>query len=373
MGTVDCIVANVRRLRRFSLRIERRWPAIFLFAEIEYLAAPNLEVLEISCPEFDDEMGSPPKLPRPFFKRGTPELLSLRLDAASFEKSAPMVWDNMTTVTVQVERDSNVHMFDRCPWTAFVALIQCRNLKHLTLAGSIFSFPLTSDLGRPTVSRNLVHFRCSDQCVNSYMWLLFRAPKLELLIIRRFAVSAAKFVNAADGVRDCADADLFPSLHTLILMDCCPGHGPETAQTALQLSKATASAMRLVLVQWDDLGVMNNLLAADSSTQGPLLWPRLETITFLYQGRATRPRVPWSKCMSMLERRSSLLKKPCKLGLKKHHATQWKTSTPMLWAQFVKAGFFLGEFTDQDHHEAVPWPISGDNPFDKTSELHFLI
>ena len=373
LDTVDSIraAATLSRLRTFSLRIGRRWPAFHLFSEIERLAAPSLEVFEVCCPEFKQEIGLP-WLERPFFMRGTPKLLSLRMDARSFEYCSREAWDNMTTVTIQIERDFILPVQQRCPWKAFTALIRCRHLEHLTLAGAIFSLPHTSDLGHPTISRNLVHFRCSDMYVNEYMWLLFRAPKLELLIIKNFSMTSARFPQTTVGIRD--DPDLFPSLSTLVLIGCCPGHGSEATETALNLANATASTARLVLVQWDSLGVMNNLLGVDSPTQVPLLWPRLEAITFLYQGRATRPRLPWQKCISMLERRSSLLKKPCKLGMHKQHADQWRRTARALWDRFVKAGFLLGEYTDKDQDECIPWPIRGDNPFDKTSsELHFLI
>lgn len=371
MDTVDCIraAATLSRLRTFSLRIDRRWPALYLFAAIERLAAPRLERFEVCCPEFDNEANVSRKH-HPFFDRGTPKLLSLRMDARSFEYCSPKAWDNMTTVTIQIERDFIVPVHQRCPWKAFTALIQCQHLKHLTLAGAIFSLPHVSELGQPTVSKNLVHFRCSDVYVNEYMWLLVRAPKLELLIIKGFCITSAKYPPTTEGIRD--DPDLFPSLSTLVLIGSCAGHGAGATETAPNLAKATASTLRLILVQWDNFGVFGNLLGADSPSQGPLLWPRLEAITFLYQGRTERPKLPWQKCISMLERRSSLLKKPCKLGLQKRYTEHCRRTAPALWDRFVKAGFLLGEYADTDEHECIPWPISGDNPFDITSEPLFL-
>ncbi|KAF8163993.1 hypothetical protein BJ912DRAFT_1005322 [Pholiota molesta] len=294
VATMDLIVLHVSRWRRLSLRIDRPWPADYLFASIEYLLAPNLEMLEVCTPHFPEDT-----LPfgyrefsRPFFRNGVPKLTSLRLDSTSFIRCKPRNFDTLTAVTVHIHDNFAMQSLKRTPWSTFASLISSPNLMHLSIVGQVFDIPNVSELIKYAISPRLANFRCSDETIICFMWQLVRAPRLKLLIIKDFLVDDLYSPNQFD------EAGILSSLSTLVLLDCSPVVFQNTI-----LVHATRYVKRLTIVKSRDLDttVMDNLLA---ETEGTMIWPGLESIIYI---RLDRSRV---------------LNKKCKLGLTAAHANK---------------------------------------------------
>jgi hypothetical protein len=364
VATMDLIVLHVSRWRRLSLRIDRPWPADYLFASIEYLLAPNLEMLEVCTPHFpkDTLPFGYREFSRPFFRNGVPKLTSLRLDSTSFIRCKPRSLDTLTAVTVHIHDNFAMQSTKRTPWSTFVSLISSPNLMHLSIVGQVFDTPNVSELTKYAISPRLANFRCSDNTILYFMWQLVRAPRLKLLIIKNLGVEGFFMPDQLD------DAEILSSLSTLVLLNCSPFAIQKTI-----LGHATHYVKHLTIVRTRDLGptVMDNLL---DKTEGTMIWPGLETIIYLRLDIKKRaPREDPSTYVAMLERRSRVLNKKCKLGLTAAHANKLKSKDSKSWTKLNKDGFYLGSFSETHGRELVPWPARDAAPFDISSEHHFCI
>ncbi|KAF8959709.1 hypothetical protein BDZ97DRAFT_1836557 [Flammula alnicola] len=325
------------RWRQLSISITQTWPANYFFERLESLSAPNLELLEICTSEFN--VGRIQRVTyRRCFLRGTPKLISLRMDSRCFISYHPPI-TNLTTI--QLENPSSYPVI--YTWPSFLALIGSSTLVNLSLAGNLFGRPL------------------SDTNVARCMWDFIRAPRLQLLVLKGTPVDQWTLPHSI--VSGANNPPLFPSLKVLAIVNCKSTHG-----ATYRLAEATKNITRLVVSQ-EPLGQDS---VVEYIIQVQILWPHLKDLTFLNFAEYYFDGLDASEALALVERRVEILQTHFTIGILDRHDDWWRQADPVSWLRLRQGNFLRPIVTPEDASDHVPWPPRDITNFRPSSELPFI-
>ncbi|KDR82058.1 hypothetical protein GALMADRAFT_240520 [Galerina marginata CBS 339.88] len=360
---LDKAIKHVSRWRRFSLVVhEDSWSSRDLFAPLLDVSAPHLHRFEVSTPanfwyhdkqlEYDDDSTHHFRY---IFKGGAPLLSDVKLDSISWEGFMPL--SNMTTLEIQVTDP------DACssPFRYLLHLFDLP-LVNLSLIGEVFEAAKAST--QQVTTTTLKIFRCSNEIVESILEHI-HAPQLEVLILKGCCpdLSGNPYHNSCPTI--------FPSLHTLSLVDCQFFEFENFSHFALATNCITRLYMFFHvshLYRHKDV-----LYLMPKNSPQTILWPRLNSLTYLIGPGAEEDMddEDFKPYLEVFECRSRILNTHCTLELQPRDAEFWKTKHPASWNRLQKGGFYR-EMQPRDGCY-LPFPPTKFDEFHRGSKDPFMM
>ncbi|KDR75632.1 hypothetical protein GALMADRAFT_491991 [Galerina marginata CBS 339.88] len=348
---LNFLTEHAMRWRRFFLSLASpgiAWPP----SNLEPLEAPNLQSLEVYIPD------QHPDFPLVFLEGGTPKLDSVRMDSVSFKS---LILPSQIS-TLQIELEGHFPQ----PWSTFLDILKCPNLKNLSLFGSNFRQPTGDDSRQIIVANRLQHLRCSDPVVAREIWPLLQAPRLELAIFKEIPLNEWNFPDEVTTLN--TSPCLFPSLHTLALINC----DFEDENHPLLLAYATKAVRHLYIThesRYVESSAFHHMVRQSPET---ILWPNLETLSFMVEMDDDSDLSPAS-CLEVVECRLRVLQKHCILRLFDTEMQWWMSADPQSWSILRDKGFYqrIDGYCEGDI-DYIPWPPRSDSGFHRLAEEKFL-
>ncbi|KAF8874202.1 hypothetical protein CPB84DRAFT_1853704 [Gymnopilus junonius] len=376
-GLMKIATRHITRWKRFVLRSAlssaghfipnaQYWRNFFKAVFIEWLSAPNLEVIDIvinpSRSPLELVIPSNSDLPEiPYFQGGAPKLAQARFDSWSLMACKPLS-HNVTTLHIGDLHDSG----PKYPFTAFLDILASSQLTDLSLSGNIFRQRFEQN-ARPVLSPELKHIRLANcWALASNIFQYLRAPKLELLVLIRMSLNSSWTFPEAE-YDPSAPLNIFPSIRSLAFIDC------NTSITCVEhLADITRAATDLYIDH--DFNVVtpgSDLFCLMAQTpEANILWPNLCTmhcrIDQLMEGHSD-----FNIFLDVITRRWETLKKHCVLKLHDEDAQAWEEYDPETWSRLVEGGFY-DEWLAADEVDFVPWPPRATQKFDRLWEDEFI-
>ena len=228
-------------------------------------AAPNLKHYSFCIGNTKERFAFPQNLEGMSFRKNTPILKSVVLDASFLQLGRPPL-TNVTTLRLEMPHLDPFRKLP-LPWPLFIELISLPILESLSIDGNI---PEGIDFDRNTVIllKNLKHLRYSGERNIGCLLPQLAAPRLQSLVVRDEWFPKEPDLNTMN-IRPRP----FPSLQTLSLIHPSPA-AREFIDYFIHL---TSSATEVIIIEKEDTNVLATL-----SGLGRTLWPKLQVLTCVF-------------------------------------------------------------------------------------------
>ncbi|KAF4614504.1 hypothetical protein D9613_003486 [Agrocybe pediades] len=354
---VEVVVEHMHRWRRFSLiSDDYTWSGVESIENLHAMSAPHLQCLQISI---DSTINGANSVRQAKFLRGQADNLTTVFLDGTWIADASWLQEFPNIKTIQVHSNGPLAsaLSSNLPTETITRLFECPNLESLSIVDLAFEafviFPIIK-----TKAPKLKNLRCSDESVVEFVLRSLDAPKLELFIVQRFFFPQDLRIVTDD------NSPLFPSLHTVALIDCSielvsPLMRRARAGVFYNFLLATNNAKHVYVtsnIRRNMEEIMFNEMADQFVENGTIVYPNMEQLYCAFN-RASGEVPDYNNYTTIFKSRTESLKKHCTLHLYDGDVALWQSHDPENWKIIEDGGYYRRvDPAYPDEMDLVPWP-----------------